>query len=157
MPETEGVFWPDFVDFLEALNQSRVDYILVGGYAVVLHGYSRTTGDLDIWVRQTEANYQRLNEAFKHFGLPTTAISLRNFLCTDTTDVFTFGEPPLAIDILTQVKGIDFQTSFETAETTSIGSIEIRFLGLSMLREAKRAAGRYKDKDDLENLPETNI
>jgi len=75
-----NIFNEDFKDFLLALNTEKVKYILVGGYAVILHGYNRTTGDLDIWVERTKENFNRLVAAFKHFGLPTNAISLISFL-----------------------------------------------------------------------------
>ncbi len=66
-----NIFNPDFQDFIRALNSAEVDYLLVGGYAVILHGYNRTTGDLDVWVRKTSNNYQRLLVAFARFGMPT--------------------------------------------------------------------------------------
>lgn len=59
-----NIFNQDFKDFISALNAAKVDYILVGGYSLILHGYNRTTGDLDIWVRKTEGNYKRLLNAF---------------------------------------------------------------------------------------------
>lgn len=65
-----NVFNKDFLDFLHYLNNNKVAYLLVGGYAVILHGYSRTTGDLDIWVRRTKENYECLLSAFKEFGMP---------------------------------------------------------------------------------------
>ncbi|MEO6037092.1 MAG: hypothetical protein ABIQ93_01685 [Saprospiraceae bacterium] len=65
---TANIFNSDFQDFVRALNTVEVDYILVGGYAVILHGYNRTTGDLDVWVRKSPDNYQRLLKAFSQFG-----------------------------------------------------------------------------------------
>ena len=64
------LFNQDFQDFIQALNGAKVEYILVGGYAVILHGYSRTTADMDVWVRKTSANYQKLKLAFQLFGAP---------------------------------------------------------------------------------------
>ena len=71
---------PDFKDFLQELNNKNVEYILVGGYAVILHGYNRTTGDIDIWVNCTEKNYQNLLKAFFDFGMPVFDMTLDNFL-----------------------------------------------------------------------------
>lgn len=65
-----NIFNEDFKDFLTALNEQRVRYILVGGFSVILHGYSRTTGDMDIWVERTTENYQKLKRAFDQFGMP---------------------------------------------------------------------------------------
>ena len=66
---------PDFVEFLQCLHSKSVESILVGGYAVVLHGYFRTTGDMDVWIRPTAENYRRMRSAFAVFGFPTEAIS----------------------------------------------------------------------------------
>lgn len=102
------IFNPDFIDFIDALNTSSVKYLLVGGYAVILNGYIRTTGDMDIWVLPTKENYQQLSEAFYRFGMPTFDMTLQKFLLTEQYDVFTFGRPPVSIDILTKVKGLSF-------------------------------------------------
>lgn len=147
------IFNPDFIDFIDALNISNVKYLLVGGYAVILHGYIRTTGDMDIWVQPTKENYQHLSEAFYHFGMPTFDMTLQKFLLTEQYDVFTFGRPPISIDILTKVKGISFVEAYENAEWFAIDEkISVRFIGLSDLITAKQSAGRPKDLDDLENL-----
>lgn len=142
----------DFVDFLQSLAAAGVEAILVGGYAVVLHGYHRTTGDLDIWVNPTPENYRRLCQAFAAFGLPTDAIEEKAFLLADDHDVFTFGRPPVAIDILTRVKGLTFQEAYAGAEEISVDRATVRLIHLNHLKQAKRAAGRHKDLDDLENL-----
>lgn len=147
-----GVLNQDFFEFLESLKAQAVEAILVGGYAVVAHGYHRTTGDLDVWVNPTEENYRRLIRAFSFFGLPAEAIPLESFLATDTMDVFTFGIPPSAIDILTKVKGLSFDECYQNSETILIGELEFNLLHLNDLRTAKRSAGRNKDLDDLEHL-----
>jgi len=69
------IFNPDFRDFLLSLSKVDVEYILVGGYAVILRGYSRSTGDMDIWVNKTEDNFEKLQLAFQDFGLPAEAIN----------------------------------------------------------------------------------
>ena len=107
-----NIFNPDFRDFLEALRQCQVRYVLVGGYSVILHGYSRTTGDLDIWVEKTPENYARLVQAFHTFGMPTFDMTADNFLNRPEFDVFTFGRPPVAIDVMTSMKGLDFAEAY---------------------------------------------
>ncbi len=67
----ENLFHPDFKEFLVAFNKHNVDYLIVGGYAVILHGYVRSTGDLNIWVRKNKANYHKIVAAFGHFGNQT--------------------------------------------------------------------------------------
>ena len=142
----------DFVDFLKSLSERSVESILVGGYAVILRGYHRTTGDLDIWVKPTEENYQRLRKAFKDFGLPLNAISLEDFLSIEKVDVFTFGRPPVAIDILTRVSGLEFDQALQSSEAVIVDGAPTRLLSVQSLRASKIAAGRHKDLNDLENL-----
>ena len=99
-----NIFNEDFRDFLNALNDAEVKYILVGGFSVILHGYSRTTGDMDIWVERTHHNYQKIKSAFLHFGMPVFDMTEDNFLHHKVWDVFTFGVPPSAIDLMLKVK-----------------------------------------------------
>jgi hypothetical protein len=103
------IFNKDFRDFLAALTDQHVRYILVGGYAVILHGYPRTTGDMNIWVERTSANYQSLKNAFHQFGMPVFDMTEENFMEHPKWDVFTFGNPPVAIDIMVKVKGLDLK------------------------------------------------
>ncbi|MEY3059571.1 MAG: hypothetical protein RL000_923 [Bacteroidota bacterium] len=147
-----NLFNEDFIDFLNFLNENKVSYILVGGYAVVIRGYSRTTGDIDIWVEKNQENYLKLNKALVSFGLPSNAITLDSFLSPEF-DVFSIGKPPFAIEIMTAVKGLDYKEAFDTSTMEKIDGIEIKVLHLNQLRQAKAAAGRHKDLNDLENLP----
>lgn len=78
----------DFADFILALNQEKVEYLLVGGYAVIFHGYNRTTGDLDIWINPTPDNYNKLVKAFSVFGMSLFDMTEEKFLATDRYDVF---------------------------------------------------------------------
>jgi len=142
----------DFQDFLRALWQQKVRYILVGGYSVILHGYSRTTGDLDIWVEKTAENYEQLAQAFIKFGMPVFDMTLINFLHNPTLDVFTFGRPPVAIDIITELKGLKFEEAYAQAINTEVDGIMIRLIQYHHLLQAKSAAGRPRDQNDLDNL-----
>jgi hypothetical protein len=146
------IFNDDFRDFIQALNNQNVDYILVGGYAVILHGYRRVTGDMDIWVKRTKENYLKLTRAFTEFGLPVFDMTEQNFLDVDTTDVFSYGRPPVSIDIITELKGVKFEDAFSQAQIFNEEGLMIRFLHLNNLIEAKKAAGRHKDLDDIEKL-----
>ncbi|WP_353196965.1 hypothetical protein [Parapedobacter defluvii] len=147
-----NIFNEDFRDFLSALNQQEVRYLLVGGFAVILHGYSRTTGDMDIWVERTEENYQRLRKAFEQFGMPVFDMNADNFLSHPIWDVFTFGVPPVAIDIMIRVKGLDFDTCYRDAVYFEDDDLRICTIHKDNLLEAKKQSGRPKDLDDLENL-----
>jgi predicted nucleotidyltransferase len=147
-----NIFNDDFKEFIESLNKFEVDYILIGGYAVVLYGYSRTTGDLDIWVNPTEMNFGKLMRAFSHFGFPTEAIDRDRFLMNEDYNVFTFGRPPLAIDIVTGIQGVEFADAILNIKEIAVQGIPIKLLGFSDLVKTKKASGRFKDLDDLENL-----
>ena len=141
------------MEFIRALNKAEVRYILVGGYSVILHGYSRTTGDMDVWIEKTPDNYDRLVDAFHMFKMPLFDMTKDRFLSSEF-DVFSYGRPPVSIDIMTHVKGLKFKEAFESAEIFEINQTKIRALHLNHLRKAKRASNRPKDQDDLLNLPD---
>ncbi len=150
------IFNEDFQDFIELLNKHLVEYMLVGGYAVIIRGYSRSTGDMDVWVNKTEENYEKLFEAITEFGLPAAAIQKDQFF-SDQYDVFSFGKPPYAIEVMTAVKGLLFKTAFELSTIEMIEKLPVRVIHLNHLIDAKKAAGRNKDLNDLENLPTVDI
>lgn len=146
------IFNDDFREFIQAMNNHDVEYILVGGYAVILHGYRRVTGDMDIWVNRTRENYLKLTHAFQAFGLPLFDMTESKFLDVDAADVFSYGRPPVSIDIITKLKGVDFDDAYPQAQIFNEEGLMIRFLHLNNLIEAKKAAGRHKDLDDIEKL-----
>lgn len=148
----QNIFNPDFQDFIRALNESDVKYILVGGYAVIIHGYNRTTGDLDIWVEQSAENYHKLIQAFQKFGMPVFDMSMNNFLENSKLDVFTFGRPPVSIDVMLSVKGMDFKEVYSNLEKRIVEELEVKVISFSELLKAKAASGRNKDLDDIEKL-----
>jgi hypothetical protein len=146
------IFNPDFKDFIKCFNKHDVEYILVGGYAVILRGYSRSTGDMDLWVNKTENNFTRIQLALQNFGLPSIAVPHEQFF-SDEYDVFSFGNPPYAIELLTALKGVAFEEAYNMATIEKVEDLSIRVIHLNQLIKAKKAAGRYKDLNDLENLP----
>lgn len=109
------LFNQDFRDFLKALNEQNAEYILVGGMAVILHGYVRTTGDMDVWVNRTKENYKKIVKAFDNFGMPLFDMTESNFL-SDSYDVWSFGVSPVKIELMTAVKGLDFEEAFKIAQ-----------------------------------------
>lgn len=151
-----NIFNDDFRDFIYQLNQSDVRYILVGGFSVVLHGYSRTTGDMDIWVERTKENYLHIKKAFHEFGMPVFDMDESNFLEHPSWDVFTFGVPPSAIDVMVNLKGLDFNKCFEDAVIFEDDELFIKCISFNDLLSAKTASGRPKDIDDIQNLIKRN-
>lgn len=142
----------DFVDFLEAFNKFDVEYILVGGYAVIFHGYNRTTGDLDVWVKKTPDNFLKIKKAFFEFGMSLFNLDENLFMNSKVNDVFTFGRPPVCIDVLTNVKGLEFNEAFINAKVVEFDKVLVRMIDFRDLMSAKRAANRTKDQDDIEHL-----
>jgi hypothetical protein len=147
-----NIFNDDFRDFLAALNEQQVRYLLVGGFSVILHGYSRTTGDMDIWVDRTTENYSKLQKAFHQFGMPLFDMTEQNFLSHPEWDVFTFGVPPVAIDIMVKVKGLNFDNCYLNSIFFEDDDLKIRTIHKDNLIAAKKSAGRPKDLNDLENI-----
>ncbi|HQS24364.1 MAG: hypothetical protein B7Y11_05990 [Sphingobacteriia bacterium 24-36-13] len=147
-----NIFNNDFRDFISALNNQSVKYILVGGYSVILHGYPRTTGDMDIWVERTSENYQKIKNAFQQFGMPVFDMTLDNFLSHPNWDVFTFGTPPVAIDLMVQVEGLDFALAYDKSIYFEDDGLSIRTIHKTDLIQTKQVVNRPKDQDDLLNL-----
>lgn len=147
-----NIFKEDFRDFINCLNDYDVKYILVGGYSVILHGYTRTTGDMDIWVKRTLLNYNRIKMAFLHFGMPVFDMTEDAFLNNNELDVFTFGRAPTLIDMMVAVKGMDFDECYNNSVFFEEDGLQVRTIHLTNLIAAKKASGRAKDINDLENL-----
>lgn len=147
-----NIFNTDFREFLLALNTNKVRYILVGGYSVILHGYPRTTGDMDLWVERSSENYSKLKKAFESFGMPVFDMSEENFLHHPIWDVFTFGIPPVAIDLMVKLEGLEFASVYSRAVSFNEDGLEIKTIHKNDLIAAKRISGRPKDVDDLQHL-----
>ncbi len=144
-----NLFNEDFQDFIMELNNNSVRYILVGGYAVILHGYIRSTADMDIWVDKTKENYQKLKKALKQFGAP--CFSEKEFL-GDEFNVWGIGRDPNRVEIMNEVKGLKFPVAYKKSKIYEQGNLKIRFIHFNHLLESKKAAGRFKDKNDIEQL-----
>jgi hypothetical protein len=142
----------DFKDFLQLLNANRVEYLLVGGYAVGYHGYPRATGDMDIWVAATPENESRLAEALTAFGFSQEAIASEFTLSENK--VIRMGVPPMRIDLLTSASGVRFSDCSARDLVRNLDGVDVRIISLADLRANKQAAGRLKDLNDLENLPQ---
>ena len=141
----------DFREFLSVLNAHGVDYLLVGGYAVGIHGYPRATVDLDVWVRATSDNAARVLAAVRAFGFDTPALKLRLF--TDPDSIVRFGVPPFRIELMTSIDGVEFDPCRARAMSCELDGVVVNVISLADLKINKRAAGRHKDLADLENLP----
>jgi hypothetical protein len=133
------------------LSTHGVEYLLVGGYAVGYHGYPRATVDMDIWVASNPQNAARTVAAIREFGFDVE--QLREELFLQANKIVRMGEPPLRIEVMTSVSGVDFDTCYPQRIAEVVDGVQINFINLENLKTNKLAAGRHKDLDDLENLP----
>lgn len=140
----------DFREFIELLNSHKVKYLIVGGYAVTVHGYPRYTNDLDIWLWIDNENAKNIIAVLKDFGFETLGIKEEDFLIPDR--VIQLGYPPNRIDLLTGVSGLTFDECYPHKTSYEIDGLAIDFIDIDNLKKNKKASGRHKDLDDLENL-----
>lgn len=141
----------DFREFLRLLNANRVEYLLVGGYAVGLHGYPRATVDLDVWIRPTPPNAERVLSALRSFGFDVSL--LRPNLFVDPRTIVRFGVPPFRIEVMTSIDGVEYELCRGRAVEFDLDGVTVPVISLADLKTNKRAAGRHKDLADLDNLP----
>jgi hypothetical protein len=141
----------DFKEFLKSFNSNGVEYLLVGGYAVGIYGHIRATNDLDVWVNINPENAARVEGALREFGFAAAGLTPGLFL--ERNNVVRMGVPPIRIEILTSISGVDFESCYAEKETIRIEEIAVPVISLARLRQNKTASGRAKDLADLENLP----
>ncbi len=140
----------NFKEFIQLLNKNRVKYLIVGGYAVALHGHPRYTKDLDIWIYVNTSNAERLITTLNEFGFTSLDLKSTDFLTYG--NVVQLGSPPNRIDLLTSVDGVEFDSCYESKFEVEIEGIRIDFINLEDLKKNKKASGRHQDLADLENL-----
>ena len=148
--EADTGFSPDFQDFIFYLNEQKVECVLVGGYALAVHGVVRATGDIDFMYRRTKKNVKRLIGAMMQFGAPANVIDEEALMRAGI--VTQFGKPPQRIDLLNEIDGVKFPEVWHGATTARIDGQQIRVIGLKELRANKGATGRKKDEEDLRQL-----
>jgi hypothetical protein len=140
----------DFVDLLRAFTGADVRFMIVGAYALALHGRPRATGDLDVWMDATPENAARVMKALAEFGAPLAQISETDFASPGV--VYQIGVPPGRIDILTELTGVSFAEAWPDRIRRPFGDVEVDFIGRTAFLRNKRALGRAKDLGDIEGL-----
>jgi hypothetical protein len=140
----------DFVDLLRAFVDRDVRFLIVGAYALALHGRPRATGDLDVWVDATPENATRVVRALASFGAPMNQVSEADFSTPGV--VFQMGVAPGRIDILTALTGLSFEEAWPGRVREFLGSVEVDFIGREAFIKNKRATGRMKDLGDIEGM-----
>lgn len=144
----------DFKEFVALLNAHRVEYLVIGGYAVGVHGAPRYTGDLDVWVNPTPDNAAKLLQALADFGFGGFNLTVQDF--TESDEIFQMGTPPFRIDVLTVIDGVRFADCASRKVVIEYDGVPTAFIGLADLQQNKRASGRPKDLLDLTALAEVH-
>lgn len=142
----------DMRDMLEAMTRAQVEFLVVGAFAMAVHGVPRATGDIDLWVKADSANAERVMRALRDFGAPIEqhAITVADF--TTAGLVYQIGLPPNRIDLLTQIDGVTFNAAWSRRASGSLFGVAVPVLGLDDLVANKRASGRPKDRVDVQLL-----
>jgi predicted nucleotidyltransferase len=139
---------PDFKEFLRLLNSSKVEYLVIGGYAVNYYGFSRATADLDIWIAISPENAERVAGAVREFGFAQAGAAA--FL--EPRKVIRMGVPPLRLEILTSISGVEFAACYARRLEVELDDTVVNLICLDDLKRNKSASGRLKDRLDLEQL-----
>jgi predicted nucleotidyltransferase len=140
----------DFSELLLAFNANAVEYLVVGAHALAAYGHVRATKDLDVWIRADVQNSERVLKAISEFGAP-----LRDLTTTDLTTpgtIFQIGIPPLRIDVLTEIDGVDFAEAWPDRFETKFGGVSVFVISRHHLITNKKAAARLQDLADVEQL-----
>ncbi|MCL2335612.1 MAG: hypothetical protein FWC57_06060 [Endomicrobia bacterium] len=140
----------DYRDILSILNEEKVKFILVGAYAMAVHGYPRATMDIDIWIVADMKNADAVMKSLKRFGAPVQDVKTEDFQQDNL--IFQIGVAPRRIDIITSVDGLDFKKAYKRSKIVNIDDIKIRVLSKADIIRNKSASGRTKDLADLEML-----
>ena len=144
----------DFKDLLRLLSEEEVEYLIVGGYAVIFHSQPRFTKDLDIWLRPTPKNAEKVLRVFARFGLPLLGdVTVSDF--ANEGFQYAIGRPPSMIVFLTSIPGLEFESCWKHRVTADESGIAMLFLSKSDLVTAKKEAGRLQDLADIEELNRT--
>lgn len=140
----------DYSDMLRALSEEGVSYLLVGAYALAVHGYPRATMDIDLWVMPSAHNAKAVLRALRRFGAPLGDLSTEDLQQEGT--VFQIGVAPRRIDILTAASGLRFEDAHARSVPVEIDGIDVRVLSVPDLIANKKATGRLRDLADVEVL-----
>jgi Nucleotidyl transferase of unknown function (DUF2204) len=140
----------DLREFIALLNSNAVEYLVVGAFAVSFHGYPRYTGDLDILVRPTAENANRVLRAISEFGFESLKITTQDLQTPDF--VLQLGRSPVRIDILTTISGVSFEEAWTGRREGPIDGLTTQYIGCNELIRNKEATGRARDLGDAEEL-----
>lgn len=140
----------DFLDFVDLCNKYQVEYLIVGGYAVSIHGYARSTKDLDICIKISEDNAEKKVQVINDFGLASLKLKKEDFL--NRNFITQLGYDPVRIDILNDLDGVPFEQAWRNKKIVDYEDKKINFIGYADLLKVKEQSGRPQDIADLSKL-----
>jgi hypothetical protein len=140
----------DFLDLLSAFTDHNVRFMVVGAYALAVHGRPRATGDLDVWIDPTPENAAHVMRALNQFGAPTGQVTVDDFSRPGL--VLQMGLPPVRIDVLTELTGLTFAEAWPERASAAFGPLTVNVIGREAFIKNKRATGRARDLGDIEAL-----
>lgn len=144
----------DFLDFIKLCNQHQVKYLVIGGYAVSIHGYPRSTKDMDICIQLSEDNALKMLTVVKDFGFASLKLTKADFLKEHY--IIQLGYEPLRIDIINDLDGVSFDIAWKNRKEVKIMDVPIHFIGYHELLIVKQKAGRPQDLADINKLKKRN-
>ncbi len=136
----------DFKEILSAFSEEKVEFLVVGAYAMAFHGYVRATGDIDLWIRISDENAERVWRALQTFGAPLFDLNIEDLKTSGM--VFQIGLVPSRIDVITQIDGVKFEDAWKEHKTVEIENLQIPVIGKTQLLINKKSTGRAKDRND---------
>lgn len=140
----------DFKEFLKLLNSKKIEYLIIGGYAVGFHGYPRATGDMDVWIAANEKNAMKMVGALKQFGFDLPDLNKEIFLTEKK--VIRMGIPPMRLEILTFIDGVRFEDCYKNRVIANFDDFTVNFISKDDLLQNKLASGRPQDLVDYNKL-----
>ena len=142
----------DFLDLVDVLNSERVEYVIVGAFALAAHGFPRATGDIDFFVRPSVENAARVVRALGKFGAPLTTAGVTEADFAKPGSIYQIGVVPRRIDVISEISGVSFDEAIATRLIRDVDGRPVPFLGREMMIRNKRASARAKDLVDAEVL-----
>ena len=139
-----------FQEFIELFGKNKVRYLVVGGYAVGLHGFPRYTGDIDFFIAVSEENARSVLKTFRDFGFGGLGLTEKDF--QEEEIVVEIGREPLKIQVLTGIDGVTFEECWAGRKEVELSGLTVPFIGIGSLLRNKETSPRAKDKIDLEEL-----
>ena len=141
---------PDYRDILSIFNEEKVEYLVVGAYALAAHGLPRATGDIDLWIDRDERNAHRVWRSLVKFGAPLSDLRESDF--SSPGMVYQIGVAPNRIDILTSIDGVEFNDAWRQRIEVTIEGLLVFVISRAHLIANKKTVGRPQDLADIDRI-----